>query len=205
MVINEEIEQMKLNGNVLCLDFLNTIYHRFKTPLESYLKNFGDLLCWGKRVGVLSEDQYGVLAKRAAENPTEAEAFFASEAMEIRALLDRIFYPIAQREEVSAQDMEAFNRQVSFYLAHAQVQPLTGGYGFGWSWPENSYFWITAPVIKTAYDFLMSDQLRRIGSCPKCGWLFLDVTKNGKRRWCSMEDCGSAAKAKDYYHRHREA
>ena len=27
-----------------------------------------------------------------------------------------------------------------------------------------------------------------------CGWLFLDRSRNGSRRWCAMEDCGTRAK-----------
>ena len=38
-----------------------------------------------------------------------------------------------------------------------------------------------------------------------CGWVFLDETKNRRRRWCSMKDCGNRAKARRHYARQREA
>lgn len=43
----------------------------------------------------------------------------------------------------------------------------------------------------------------RIKVCPgkNCGWLFLDETKNGRRRWCTMETCGNRAKARRSYER----
>lgn len=43
----------------------------------------------------------------------------------------------------------------------------------------------------------------RIKTCPgpNCGWLFLDETKNARRRWCSMETCGNRAKARRSYER----
>jgi predicted RNA-binding Zn ribbon-like protein len=50
----------------------------------------------------------------------------------------------------------------------------------------------------------LSDKLERVKECPNCGWLFLDTTKNGKRRWCSMEDCGSNVKALEYYYRKKK-
>ncbi|MFD0480100.1 CGNR zinc finger domain-containing protein [Nonomuraea thailandensis] len=37
------------------------------------------------------------------------------------------------------------------------------------------------------------------GECPSCGWLFLDTTRNGSRRWCSMAMCGSQVKSRRYY------
>jgi predicted RNA-binding Zn ribbon-like protein len=36
-----------------------------------------------------------------------------------------------------------------------------------------------------------------------CVLLFYDTTRNKSRRWCSMEGCGSRAKAAAYYRRSR--
>jgi predicted RNA-binding Zn ribbon-like protein len=49
----------------------------------------------------------------------------------------------------------------------------------------------------------VSHKLDRVRSCQgdTCGWLFLDMSKNRSRRWCSMSDCGNTAKARRYYHR----
>ena len=44
--------------------------------------------------------------------------------------------------------------------------------------------------------------LERVGECPSCGWLFLDTSRNGRRRWCSMATCGSRDKARRYYTAH---
>ena len=41
---------------------------------------------------------------------------------------------------------------------------------------------------------LTSEQLcPRVKLCtgPNCGWLFIDETKNGSRRWCRDEGCGA--------------
>ncbi|WP_299396564.1 CGNR zinc finger domain-containing protein [Pelagibius sp.] len=47
----------------------------------------------------------------------------------------------------------------------------------------------------------------RIKICPadNCGWLFVDETRNGRRRWCSMETCGNRAKARRHYQRSQAA
>jgi predicted RNA-binding Zn ribbon-like protein len=37
----------------------------------------------------------------------------------------------------------------------------------------------------------------RLGRCANqdsCGWLFADTSKNGRRRWCAMETCGTISK-----------
>lgn len=47
----------------------------------------------------------------------------------------------------------------------------------------------------------------RVRECaaPECGALYVDTSRNGSRRWCSMERCGARAKASAYYRRHRRA
>src|SRR5258708_7059779 len=44
------------------------------------------------------------------------------------------------------------------------------------------------------------DRVRRCAN-PECGWLFLDDSRAGKRRWCSMSACGNRAKARRHYHK----
>lgn len=41
----------------------------------------------------------------------------------------------------------------------------------------------------------------RIRACGRCAWLFLDSSRGGRRRWCSMSTCGNREKAS----RHRQA
>lgn len=43
----------------------------------------------------------------------------------------------------------------------------------------------------------------RLCAAPGCGALFLDVSRNRSRRWCSMDRCGARAKASAYYRRRR--
>jgi predicted RNA-binding Zn ribbon-like protein len=41
---------------------------------------------------------------------------------------------------------------------------------------------------------------RGVRECPgpNCGWLFLDTSKAGRRRWCSDESCGSRSRVKRF-------
>ncbi|WP_352849024.1 CGNR zinc finger domain-containing protein [Mesorhizobium sp. M0199] len=34
----------------------------------------------------------------------------------------------------------------------------------------------------------------RLRVCPRCGWLFVDISRGGKRRWCNMRVCGNREK-----------
>ena len=55
-------------------------------------------------------------------------------------------------------------------------------------------------MLESARELLTTDRLRRVRQCPAhdCGWLFLDTSKNGSRRWCRMDGCGAKAKMRRY-------
>ncbi|MBL7260109.1 CGNR zinc finger domain-containing protein [Actinoplanes sp. LDG1-01] len=38
-----------------------------------------------------------------------------------------------------------------------------------------------------------------------CGWVFVDTSRNGSRRWCDMGDCGNRAKGAAFRARARTA
>jgi len=51
-------------------------------------------------------------------------------------------------------------------------------------------------MVTSAIELLHADPGSRLKQCPgeHCGWFFIDTTKRGNRRWCSMSDCGQEAK-----------
>jgi predicted RNA-binding Zn ribbon-like protein len=64
---------------------------------------------------------------------------------------------------------------------------------------------LLAPVLWSAADILVGPDCARIRQCANhsCLWLFLDDSKNGTRRWCSMQACGNRAKAHRHYLRQK--
>lgn len=59
---------------------------------------------------------------------------------------------------------------------------------------------VTASALSILAD---PRELERVKLCPghDCGWLFLDETKNARRKWCLMEVCGNRAKSSRHYAR----
>lgn len=99
-------------------------------------------------------------------------------------------------------------------LQRADARAITGaalvlaGEHFAWGWqPDIQHLeqplW---PVAHSAIELLTTGDLRRIKVCENpygCGWLFYDGSKNGSRRWCSMEGCGSQVKMRRLYAKRR--
>ncbi|MCG5215916.1 CGNR zinc finger domain-containing protein [Streptosporangium sp. KLBMP 9127] len=65
------------------------------------------------------------------------------------------------------------------------------------------------PAWRAANDYLelLRRQPSRIRRCanPACVLYFYDTSRNGTRRWCSMNGCGSRTKAARHYQRNRTA
>ena len=59
-------------------------------------------------------------------------------------------------------------------------------------------------ILVALYDGLVEGTARRLRVCrnPACRWVFYDHSRNGAARWCSMNVCGSRAKAREYRQRH---
>jgi predicted RNA-binding Zn ribbon-like protein len=102
-----------------------------------------------------------------------------------------------------AADLAAFNAELARSLARSRI--VLTAEGFAWDWTDggdalDQMLW---PVVRDASDLLTSEELDRVGQCAddRCGWLFLDSSRNRSRRWCSMEDCGNRAKARRHYQR----
>lgn len=75
--------------------------------------------------------------------------------------------------------------------------------GHGTTEVEVAEEWRAAWAAAVAYVDLVEAKPERVRRCAgrDCVLVFLDTSRNGRRRWCSMETCGARAKAADYYRR----
>ncbi|MGA6165023.1 CGNR zinc finger domain-containing protein [Amycolatopsis magusensis] len=65
--------------------------------------------------------------------------------------------------------------------------------------------WLPGWLAARNYLELLKQEPARIRRCanPQCVLHFFDISKNGKRAWCSMTLCGNRAKAARHYSRNR--
>ncbi len=202
MVKKFNIGTIRFDGGKLCLDYINTVYDRLEEPLNDYLKSVNDLIQWSFMAKLIDSDTMKTLKQNAPGKTEKADAFF-TEAIRLREILYAVFLSIARDERIPDRDLDDFNKLLSIYFPHLKIIHSRSGYNEGWDYPPGSLYLISAPILKDAYDLLLSGKQNRIRECPNCGWLFYDSSKNGSRRWCSMTTCGSNVKALSWYHKHK--
>jgi predicted RNA-binding Zn ribbon-like protein len=195
---------VRLLGGVLCLDFANTAnWHKSDQPVE-LLVEYADLVGWAGHTNIVNDDEAATLLRQAAYRPAEAEAV-RQRAVALREAIYRIFVAIADTERPEVDDLELLNQELLPALSHARI--VEADHGFTWDWADDRQtldrmLW---PVARSAAELLSSAQLNRARQCAddRCGWLFLDMSRNRSRRWCSMDECGNRNKARNYYRRQR--
>jgi predicted RNA-binding Zn ribbon-like protein len=194
------IDDLKLDGGCIAFDFTNTVNTRRDTSHTEYLDTFDHLAYWYKKVGIIPAEEAAALSAQAAEHP-EASHEALQKALAVRETLHEFFSSIARRENPSAEATAAFNSLLSESLSKIQLTVADRHAHIRFSDPRLPLENPLSVILKSAYDILTTEAFDRIKECPSCGWLFLDKTKNNKRRWCDMQVCGSNDKATRYYYR----
>ncbi len=193
----------RLLAERLCLNYVNTLEKLLKDGPAEFLPDFAELARWGRHVRVLSETEVEQALQWAAAYPVEADALF-DRAHLLRSALTRLFTAIADGESPSEDDLAILESE--HHLAAPSLRLRPQGEQFAWQWsdrdrPVDRLLW---EVSDSAVRVLTSDDLSRIKVCPganDCGSLFYDTSRNGTRRWCSMEGCGSRVKMRRHYAR----
>ena len=196
------IDELELVGGALCLDFANIAGRHPSVTDAERLRGYADLIAWSRHVGSLDAGESVALLAAAADRPDAADSVWRR-AVALRELIYRLFAGLAAGSP-TARDLAAFNAALADALGHARVVPGDGGFGWGWDDGPAALDRPLWPILRSAADLLTSGRLDRVRTCAghDCDWLFLDTSRNGTRRWCSMETCGNRAKVRRYSARH---
>jgi predicted RNA-binding Zn ribbon-like protein len=160
---------------------------------------YSQLAEWANKLGILSPTQSHQLQKRAIEH-AEAANEALNTARSIRELVYRIFSRAAQDLEPDKKDMEVFVTAYGESIAKGRLTKKDSHYITAWKL-DGTFDALLWPIVRSAGELLLSEELSHVKECPNCGWLFLDISKNQSRRWCSMNTCGARDKMRRYHKR----
>jgi predicted RNA-binding Zn ribbon-like protein len=176
----------------ICLDFVRTLRHRGRPDADEELNTPSRLTEW---VGLFGSCEPG-------NSPAATEVSIDS-ARRLREAIYALL--VAATSAAGARSCPPRQRRLVNEWAAREVPAPTlrrdGSVGYHAADP------IAATLSEVARDTLAlisGHELERVRHCanPDCNTLFLDTSRPGKRRWCSMATCGNLAKKANQRARH---
>ncbi len=177
-------------GDALCLDLLNTVVQG-----RDLLGNFADYARWLAEGGGLSAAEASGAVARWGEGPAGVEVLV--HAKELRESLRAAVQAVRHGEPMPAGLLTTLNALLARSPARAElVVGAEGRVSKRHRLHVVSPADLLAPVAESAADLLANADPALIRRCasPACSLVFLDTSKNHRRRWCSMAVCGNRAK-----------
>lgn len=181
----EELRFIFRSGR-LCLAFCATVGERWRRGFERLLTP-GHLARWYAEASVTTD-------------PVPVTAADLDEARAVREAVHRTAQALTGGRRPAARDVEIINR------AAAAPPPVPrmdrGAVLLAAAGPDRAASALSA-VARDAIGLFTTADAWRLRECasPECGLLFLDLSRPGRRRWCSSNACGGKARAAAYRQR----
>lgn len=178
----------------LWLDFVNS-----DTIPQGHdaLVDFEHFVRWLESTGLLDGERAATMRRRAHQQPAGALAVLA-DARRVRSVLRTLAERGVTLHEVRTEALAEINRVLGRSAGTRRLE-LQGDGTFARSFVPvgDAFASLLIPMVESASDALILGELTRVRRCadPRCGRVFQDGTRNGRRRWCDMATCGNRAKA----------
>jgi len=189
-------------GNQLALDFLNTRPVQNCEPME-LLPDFTALLRWFQAAGLLNPREATHIERKWSQSH-EARQMLE----EARALRETLRKEILAWEDGGSLHHSTIAELNRLMAKHPMRTRLIGNGDerlpelyFPVQNPEDLF----APLAQSAAMLFTSVDRMRVRKCSQCVLHYLDTSKKGTRRWCSMQLCGNRQKVAAYARRKKVA
>ena len=185
-------------GGDVAVDFVNTVDWTSRGLEVDRFTSYVRLLEWARGAGVIDGATAERLARRAAADPYAARAVM-HEAASLRGVLERIFRALTSHGDVTRPIAELNDGMLRRAAGALAVVPRNDG-SLALGWPSLADA-LVLPLIVIAWRvaaLLASGDVHELQRCGgvDCGSYFVDRSRNGLRRWCDMETCGTREKSR---------
>ncbi|CAN0628647.1 zf-CGNR domain-containing protein [Burkholderia multivorans] len=185
-------------GGSLCLDFANTQGGRGKTRDQEHLPSYQAAVGWACASYTVSEDEGKALRAMAWQAPAEA-ARSLEQLQLFRECLYRLFSALAANQETDLEDEYCLRSAVAAAVDAARLERHPDGCNWKVYTDKAGLNTLLGRIALAAQQLLLSSEMTYLRECERCSWLFIDRSKNKRRRWCKTETCGNRARAARHY------
>jgi predicted RNA-binding Zn ribbon-like protein len=189
-------------GNDLALDFLNTSLVSNGKTIE-LLTDAAAVARWMAHADLLPEEAAKKLEKEWERSPRADRTVVV-----LRRFRDRLRAAVFAFEAGSVVSADFLDELNSLLRTHPMYRAVEadghGGYTRTQSFQPRLPDDVLGPLAEDIMMLLTGVAADRVRKCEGCPVHFLDVSKKGSRRWCSMGLCGNKVKVAAYQQRQRK-
>lgn len=179
------------------LDFLNSVCAPWKDEIE-WIGNGDAFLEWLYKAGMIPME---IAARYKKEYSAEVMDNIATQARDLREyfrefILSHAGHPL---DGSALTALSRLNQLLTKDHQYQQIKVEQSGFSLQ---AQQKRHWNNAedlllPLANAMANLVCTADFTHIKNCegPTCSLWFLDMSKNHKRRWCTMDVCGNRAKA----------
>ena len=210
----ESVATLALVGGDPALDLVNTLERglaRPTRPNQDFLADPESVLVWAERAGLLAETETSAVRSAWRAGPVLAGSNLTC-LVEVREALHTVLAASVDGDRSAdpavAPALEVLRRHWLEAMRRSRIQARGDGPAVGLEVGVEPAWQPLDRAVAAAFDLVRGPDRARLRRCPfdegGCGWMFVDRTRNGSRRWCRMADCGTQVKSRRLTERRRE-
>jgi predicted RNA-binding Zn ribbon-like protein len=208
-------EPFRFVGGHVAADLVNTVNWERAGLDRDRLSDYGRVLQWAEEVGVIDRAAAVRLLAAALVRPAKAEKVYRA-SRHLRGIVQRLLTVVGRDSLGTAEGASAladFNELLARALKRmrldapaksrhappdASIQEEPNALSWNWEGADSRLDAPLWPVIWATAQLLASPEVAQLRVCEgvDCGWIYLDHSRNGLRRWCEMQTCGTREKSR---------
>lgn len=163
------------------------------------LASYGGLVTWCERRGFLQAVEARRYRALADQRPSGAHSALR-DAHGLRHLIYSVLRQAGSGRKATVEQLEQLTAWTRKAVAVRHLIAHRGGVRWRWRFDPQRPDNLLAPIAWSMAELMVAPEYGRIRLCDgdDCGWLFVDGSRAGTRRWCDMSDCGNLHKVRRF-------
>lgn len=184
-------------GAHLAADWANTV--RSPASGGESLTSWPAVVAFLEGAGAVS----GVGREQGKTIPLTHSAVALSKALQLRKAVRQVLRALANRISIATQWGGVINSVLEAGKSYPELRRTGRKWRMELRYTEPGPMAALAPIALGIAELMTRHPRARVRKCanPACILYFVDTSRTGRRRWCSMAGCGNRAKAAAYYRR----
>lgn len=188
-------------GGRIAVDFANTVHA--EQDRHAALEDWPGLVAFLEQFGIISAQRTSELLRMPQADPQAVEQLL-SKAVALRSALRHAFETLIHAGRIERHDVEVVNDLLRVTEGHDELVPVGREWKLRLIAREERPEWLLAAIAHSAAELIAEGAAAPLRKCAnaKCPLFFYDLSRTGRRRWCSMAVCGNRSKVAAFARRH---